>query len=331
VVVADFAGADGTGDVDGSGSSARFNSPVGIVVDTAGNAYVTDLYNDAIRKITPAGVVSTLAGGNPITSQCASPCAVINSPWGVALDAFGNLLSYGAVDYISSVPTSGTVSYNYLFNRPSLFATTQGSYHGALAVETNQAVYLTNEVVYLTNKSSCALYQLSSTGNLSVLAGNETSCGYVDGTGSGASFAAATFATGNNIVVDQSGNVFLADGGNNAIRKITPSGVVTTFAGSSTAGYLDGAGSVARFSDPSAIAIDSAGNLYVMDTGNNLIRLIAPSGQVSTLAGTPGVYGWSNGAGTSATFDAVLGLAVDSAGNVYVVESDESVIRKVSR
>ena len=133
------------------------------------------------------------------------------------------------------------------------------------------------------------------------------------------------------MAVDSAGNVYVADAYNDEIRKITPSGVVTTLAGSAgQAGSSDGTGSAARFIDPCGVAVDSAGNVYVADYGNDEIRKITPSGVVTTLAGSAGQTGSSDGTGSAARFDDPMGVAVDSAGNVYVADYGNDEIRKIT-
>ena len=131
------------------------------------------------------------------------------------------------------------------------------------------------------------------------------------------------FTVPTGVAVDSAGNVYVADTDNDEIRKITPSGVVTTLAGSAgQAGSSDGTGSAARFDRPKGVAVDSAGNVYVADTGNDEIRKITPSGVVTTLAGSAGP-GSSDGTGSAARFYDPYGVAVDSAGNVYVADHRE--------
>jgi len=155
--------------------------------------------------------------------------------------------------------------------------------------------------------------------------------------GSGAaSFADTNIAAGikagfNNpggIAVDSAGNLFVADSTNHRIRKIDPNGNVTTLAGSGTAGYSDATGTAAQFNNPQGVAVDSAGNVYIADTGNHRIRKISPLGVVGTLAGT-GAASFANGAGNTSTFNSPQGVAVDSDGVVYVADTTNQRIRKI--
>ena len=139
---------------------------------------------------------------------------------------------------------------------------------------------------------------------------------------------AAQFYFPGGVAVDSSDNVFVADSGNNRIRKITPAGVVSTLAGS-TEGFADGIGNTAQFNGPLGVAVDSSGNVYVADSYNHLIRKITPAGVVSTLAGT-GTEGFADGTGDTAQFYFPTGVAVDSYGNVYVADSNNHRIRKIT-
>ena len=155
------------------------------------------------------------------------------------------------------------------------------------------------------------------------LAGGQA--GSADGAGSAAGFDQPT-----GLSIDGQGNLYIADSGNNTIRKVTTEGVVTTIAGTAgVAGSVDGNGLAARFSSPTGIAVDASGNLFVTDTGNDTIREISPDGVTSTIAGSPGVSGGADGIGASASFNAPTGIAVDTSGNLYVSDSGNDSIRKI--
>lgn len=158
------------------------------------------------------------------------------------------------------------------------------------------------------------------------LAGSVGVSGSSNGTGDNARFS---FARG--VAVDNAGNLYVADTGNDTIRKIASGGVVTTLAGTAgVSGAADATGSAAQFNGPSGVAVDSAGNLYVADTGNDTIRKITSGGVVTTLAGNPGFASYADGSGSTARFNSPYGVAVDASGNVYVADSLNFVIRKIT-
>jgi streptogramin lyase len=139
------------------------------------------------------------------------------------------------------------------------------------------------------------------------------------------------FNNPNGVATDTGGNVYVSDGGNNTIRKVTPSGAVTTLAGTPGGkGSADGNGAAASFNLPFGVATDGSGDVYVADVNNNTIRKITPAGVVSTLAGSPGVAGSADGLGAAARFNGPNYVVADSVGNVYVSDSGNSVIRKIT-
>lgn len=160
----------------------------------------------------------------------------------------------------------------------------------------------------------------------STFAGTAGVVGSANGTGS-----AARFASPSQIAVDATNNLYVADTGNHTIRKITPSGVVTTLAGSAgVSGSANGIGSGARFNSPIGVGLDQSGNLYIGDSDNNTIRKITPAGVVTTLAGQAGVAGSANGTGSVARFNGPRGVGLDAAGNIYVADTFNNTIRKVT-
>lgn len=255
-VVSTFAGQGSAGSQDGIGTTAGFWNPRAIAVDSSSNVYVADSTNNRIRKITPAGVVTTLAGsGSMGSSDGLGTSASFSYPAGVAVDASGNV-------YVSD---------------------------------------------YYNNK----IRKISPSGQVTTLAGSGSE-GKLDGPASTASFQGPS-----GIAVDKSGNVYVADTLNSLIRKITPTGTVSTIAGTGIPAYGDGQGTTASFFYPEGLALDSAGNIFVSDTMNDVIRKITPGNAVTTLAG-------------KGNFNSPRGLAVDSAGNLYVADVNNQLIKKVT-
>lgn len=255
-VVTTLAGlADGWGNADGSGSGARFKYPSGLALDGSGNVYVADRYNHTIRKVTPSGVVTTLAGvpGTSGRVDGTGSEARFNSPSGVALDGSGNVYVADRNNYaIRKVTPSGVVT------------TLAGSLEGppvGLAADSSG-------IVYVADAQNHTIRKVTAAGVVTTLAGLAGSPGSVDGTGSGARFKSPT-----GLAVDGTGNVYVADSGNSSMRKVAASGVVTTVAGlAETVGNVDGTGSAARFNHPGGVAVDAFGNVFVADSGNNAIR-----------------------------------------------------------
>jgi streptogramin lyase len=173
-------------------------------------------------------------------------------------------------------------------------------------------------VTFKTNSVTAA-----TTAAVSTFAGTGTG-GFVNGSG-----LTSSFNSPQGICTDASGNLYVADSFNSVIRKITPAGVTTTYAGTGTSGYADGPAATALFYAPRAVTADAAGNIYVADYGNNMIRKISTTGTVSTLAGS-GIAGYADATGTAAMFRSPCGVAVDASGNVYVADKGNNVIRAIT-
>ena len=179
-------------------------------------------------------------------------------------------------------------------------------------------------VLYVADTLNHAIRQVTPAGVVTTIAGTAGASGFIDGTGS-----AALFHGPQGLVLDASGNLFIADTNNNAVRKLVlASGAVTTAAGQTgIAGSADGPSSQAQFHFPSGIGIDAAGNLYVADTDNDTLRKIALSGAVSTLAGLAGTSGSADGTGTAARFNFPTGVAANSTGDIYLADTNNHTIR----
>ncbi len=316
------------GSSDGTASAARFYDPNGVAVDSAGNVYVADTQNEDIRKISRSGIVTTLAGsaGQSGSSNGTGSAAMFDWPHSVAVDSAGNV--YVADQFnqeIRKITPSGVVAT--LAGSAGQYGSSDGT-GSAASFYTPEGVAVDSAGnVYVADAGKDVIRKITPSGVVSTLAGSAGQQGFSDGTGS-----TARFSTPVGVAVDSAGNVYVADQWN-AIRKITPAGVVSTLAGSASDqwGYSDGTGSAARFNYPAGVAVDSAGNVYVADEQTDLIRKITPSGVVTTLAGgSPGVSGSNNGVGSAASFCLPMGVAVDSAGNVYVADTYNDDVRQIT-
>ncbi|CAJ0815220.1 NHL repeat-containing protein [Ralstonia flaminis] len=316
-----LAGSTTKGHADGTGSAASFFGPIGVAVDASGNLYVADSNNNMIRKITPAGVVSTLAGSTTAGhADGTGSAASFYQPIGLAVDASGNVyVADSNNNMIRKITPAGVVS-------TLAGSTTAGHADGTGAAASfnipSCVVVDASGNLYVSDAFNNQIRKITPAGVVSTLAGS-TTAGHADGTGSAASFSAPR-----GMAFDASGNLYVADQGNSMIRKITPAGVVSTLAGSTTRGFADGTGSAASFANPSGVAVDASGNVYVADYANNEIRKITPAGVVSTLAGST-TSGSADGTGSAASFNGPYGVAVDAGGNVYVADVFNNMIRKL--
>lgn len=314
---------------DGAGTAARFDFPAGIAADLADNVYVADLNDCTIRKITPDGMVSTVAGTPEETGGADGhgPSARFFYPTGIAADGAGNLYVADTYNHtIRKITPAGIVTT--IAGEAEMLGHADGKnssarFNGPKGIALDKAGNL-----YVADTDNHAIRKITPQGVVTTLAGTMGTRGYADGQG-----AAARFNQPSGVATDGAGNVYVADTGNNTIRKITPSGVVTTLAGagpSADAGHADGKGAGARFLSPEGVATDGAGNIYVADSGNHTIRKITPDGAVSTFAGKAESSGSEDGPAASARFHSPASLALDHTGNVYVADSENNTIRKIT-
>jgi hypothetical protein len=264
-IVSTLAGSPNYGYADGIGTAAKFENIFGIATDILGNVYVCDQYNYKIRKITPTGVVSTLAGSTNGYADGQGTAAKFSLLFGMGIDPYGNLYVGEESNRVRKITPGGLVS---------------------------------------------------------TFAGNGNS-GYIDGPVGTAEFSAIDAIT-----VDRSGNLYLSDNGR--IRKIS-GGIVSTLAGDGTeGGFQDGTGIAAKFGYITQMVTDPAGNIYASDYINNCIRKITPAGLVSTIT-THGIGGgYLDGPISTALFRSPFGIAIDASGNLYINDSDNGVIRKIT-
>ena len=429
-IVSTLAGQAGNqGDSDGPGPMARFNHPTGVAVDAGGTVYVADRYNHTIRKISPAGMVTTLAGsaGNTGDADGIGLVARFNQPTGVTVNATGSVYvadcfnrsirkitpkgevttyarqvtevpgkvnkkaAYSYVDTI--IPLAVTVSA-----RGKVFLGCDGHYNADSIFRQISPVHGINPAIPLVNGLGLAIgnngnmvavdrddirnivFQRSKKGRLNDISqgwyiscpgwnrpedsidgeipkrprgvaidshgnifitdeesqnivhvsGNGKVFRVLAGRGTRCSYGGKPFTLDSRAAVNTTGTMYVADASKHVIYQVSPAGVASVFAGSSgQAGTSNGTGSAARFWNPSAVAVDAAGTVYVADAGNHTIRQISPAGVVTTLAGS-GSVGNTNGPAATARFYWPTGVAVDAAGTVYVADRGNHVIRQIS-
>jgi len=305
--------------VNGPALSATFHFPGDISVDNDGIIYVTDFFNFCIRKIVNGGV-SNFAGGSGagIVNDIGSS-AQFRHPYSVALDANGYLYTSDDDDPRIRKISPAREVFTYAGIETPGFA--DGNVDTARFGFGNYIVADEEGNVYVSDAMNNRIRKISATGRVNTIAGSNIA-GFINGNG-----AAAQFSFPGGIAIDLQGNLYVVDRGNFRIRKITPAGDVSTFAGSGTQGNADGNADVAQFNhDMHDIVIDKQGNLYIAD--NNRIRRVTPQGIVSTIAGSS--FGFKDGDGDSAKFNFPNGLAIDAQGNIYVADLNNNRIRKIS-
>jgi hypothetical protein len=299
-----------SGSQNGTGSEARFQLPFGCTVDANGDVYVADTENHTIRKITAGGTVTTFAGlaESPGCEDGVGNAARFNLPLALAIGVSGNVL-VASDDAIRSITPGKVVTT--LAGLPRAFGTVNGTGDAATFRNPRGIAVDADGNQFVADSDNHAIRKISAAGEVTTFAGLPGSPGLTDGTGSDARF---NFPT--DVDLDFSGNVIVADRLSNRVRKITPENVVTTI------GF--------EFAYPSGVAVDSLGRIYVICAGDHTIRRIELNGAVTLVAGEPGSAGFSDGWGSSARFSVPQGIAVDSLDNIYVADTNNYTIRKIT-
>lgn len=318
--VTTFAGSGSLGNTNGQGTAASFSTLYSITTDGAGDMYVADYNNNLIRKITKTGAVTIFAGTGGQGANNGS-AATFNRPGGVAVDNQNNIYvgdqdnnlirKITPTGIVSTFAGSGTLGFQ---NGP--IATAQFSGPAGL-------VFDSSGNLYVGDRNNNVIRKITPLGIVSTFAGSGA-IGSADGPATLASFNNPT-----NVAVDVADNIYVTDQSNNKIRKITPAGLVTTFAGSGSQNRSDGFPANAGFNKPFGLIVDPSGAVYIADEFNHLIRRITPSGFVGTIAGT-GSIGSADGIGVAASFNYPADVSLDGLGNLYVAEATGHKIRKVS-
>ncbi|MGA9670802.1 MAG: hypothetical protein WBQ94_16445, partial [Terracidiphilus sp.] len=322
----------------GAATSAAFGEVGEVAVDAAGNIYVTDDYYMVVRKIAAGtGIISTFAGNGAAGytgDGGAATSAELNVPRGLAVDGAGNLYIADLYNSVVRMVTASTGVITTVAGSGSQgYSGDGGPASGARLVQPSGVALDPAGNLYISDQWSSVVRKVTaSTGIITTVAGNGSS-GY---SGDGGAATSATLDTPENVVVDAAGNLYIADSGNNAIRKVAAStGIITTFAGNGTAGYGGDGGQAtaagAELNVPFGVALDGAGNLYISDWNNNVIRMVATStGVISTVVGN-GTAGFSGDGGppTRAELNGPLGVAADGAGDIFMADSGNQRVRAV--
>jgi len=316
----------------GKATSASLNTPFGVVVDTSGNIYIADTLNYRVRKIAISTGIITTIGGTGFSSYSGDNGQATSAnlyPYGIALDSSANVyfpeIFYQRIRKITV--STGVVT--------TVAGTGVGGYSSDNVAATSSNIYSPQGVtvdssgnIYIADTANDRIRKVTS-GTITTVAGNGA-YGYNSDSQQATS---ATLYNPSGVEVDTSGNIYIADTYNHRLRKVTVStGIITTIAGTGTNGYTGNniAATSCKLNYPQDVAVDSSGNVYVVDSDNDLLRKIS-SGTITTLAGTYGYYGYSgdNGVATSSTLNSPESVCLDKFGNIYIADTYNYHIRKI--
>ncbi len=321
-----------TGD-NGPAVNATFHDPAGLAIDASGNLYIADEDNNAIRKVA-GGIITTLAGnGNYGYSGDNGPAtsAKLGFPPAVAVDGAGNLYIADQFNQrIRLVNAAGTIS-TFAGSGAQNFLGDGGAATSATLNEPQGVALGASGSLLIADTGNSRVRQVAG-GTINTVAGD----GGFRFSGDGGPAVDAALSGAQGVAVDGSGNLFIADGGNNRIREVSSAGIISTVAGNGTSlpGDPGGNGSPAtsaNLSSPGDVTLDTLGDFFIADTNDHVIRQVNPAGLISTVAGD-GIYGYSgdHGPATNASLSTPLGIAVDASGNLFIADAPNCVVREVS-
>lgn len=317
--------AGGAGWADGAGAAARFDHPHGLrrASDTA--FWVADSAGHTIRQVTLAGEVTTVAGqgGSPGWADGAGAAARFASPFGLAAAPDGAVVVADAENHaIRRVAADGTVTT--LAGSPGLRGALDGPAGTARFNYPMGVAVAADGAVLVADSSNHTIRRVGTDGQVTTVAGSALASGDADGVG-----PAARFRSPGGLAFDAAGNLYIADTRNHTLRRMSPDGRVTTIAGlAGQPGSADGTGNAARFCEPTDVAVDAAGRIWVADTGNHTVRTVTPGGEVTTVAGLAGVPGSTDASGPAARFEEPAGLALAADGAVWIADRGNNAIRR---
>ena len=327
-------GTDGDG---GAATGANLSAPSGVAVDGAGNLYIADSGDNRVRKVTPAGVISTVAGNGNVGTATgtdgdggAATAANLNHPTALAVDSSGNLyIADSGNNRIRRVNTLGTISTVAGTGNVGTPTGPDGDGAAATAAQLNAPNGIAIDAagnLYIGDSGDNRIRQVNTIGNITTVAGSGNA-GFTNGPPT-----SADLNSPDGLRVDSSGNIYFADQNNGAVRELI-NATLLTLAGTGAQGYNgDNQQAIsAELNNPKDVQIDAAGNIYIADFTNNRVRQVNVFGTILTLAGngTPGFTG-DNGAASNAELSGPSGLALDHAGNLYIADTANNRVRKVN-
>ena len=323
----------------GPATAASLNTPSAITTDAAGNIYIADGGGSVVRKVDIYGIITTIAGNDtPGYSGDNGPAttAMLNTPQGIAVDTAGNIYiaddgdlvvrkvdRYGIITTIAGTGIAGSTGDG----GPAINAT----FNGVVGLAVDKSGNL-----YVADGNTC-VRRINSSGIITTFAGNGSTAGYAGDNGSA---AAALLNAPLGLSIDDTGNLYIADNQNNVIRKVDTSGIITTIAGNGDYsglgfGSYSGDGSIATAAElnlPTGVFADRCGNIFISDQSNEVIRCVNNAGIITTIAGTPGILGYSgdSSAATAAYLARPTDITLDQNGNLYIDDSHNNRVRKVA-
>jgi sugar lactone lactonase YvrE len=315
----------------GQATSAQLNYPAGGAVDAQGNLYIADNTNDRIRKVSPAGVITTVAGdgiagyggdGGQATS------ARLDFPDGVAVDPHGDLFIADTLNNrVREVSPSGVIT-TVAGNGIAGYSGDGGQATSAELDNPTGVAVGPEGVLYIADEANERVREVHANGLITTVAGT----GVIGFSGDGGPAGSAELNTPASVATDAQGDLYIADASNWRVRKVDASGTITTIAGNGIAGFSGDGGQAtsAEISFPRGVAVDPAGNVYIADLNNYRVRKVTPDGRISSIAGN-GLLGFSGDGGQalSAELGSVLGVATDAGGDVFVFDSSNQRVREV--